>query len=322
MTVPHAMSGKQLKTGWSGKFKRVVKIWVNSNYGSVPQQSEQDVKSADSADWLRVLPLIFLHIAAVLGVLIAGWSPIAVLIAGASYFLRMFSITAFYHRYFSHKSYKVGRATQFIFALLGATATQRGPLWWAAHHRDHHRHSDTDKDPHNSNRGFWWSHMGWFLSRKYHRTQLDKVSDLATYPELVWLDRHELIVPLCYALIIYLTGLYLEYNYPELGASALQVLVWGYFVSTIILLHMTLCINSLSHRWGRRRYGTRDNSRNNLLLALLTLGEGWHNNHHYYPGSARQGFKWWQIDISYYVLFVMSKVGLVKNMKELPQQLR
>lgn len=269
----------------------------------------------DSVDWPRVIPYILLHLSC-LFVISVGVSWVAVIVCIASYFLRMFAITAFYHRYFSHKSFKTSRPVQAFFGFIGATATQRGPLWWAAHHRHHHIHADTEKDAHSPRDGFIRSHTLWFLTTKNFPTKEERVKDLVKYPELRWLDRFDIIPPIIYAAIMLGIGAYFEYFHPELGATKWQVLIWGYFISTVVLSHVTFLINSLAHRWGYRSYNTDDDSRNNPLLAILTLGEGWHNNHHQFPSSVRQGLHWWEIDISYYILFGMEKLGLVWDLKK------
>jgi stearoyl-CoA desaturase (Delta-9 desaturase) len=278
--------------------------------------SDQDRR----VDWIRILPFIGLHLAC-LGIFFVGASWVAVFVFVASYLVRMFAITAFYHRYFAHKTFRVSRPVQFAFALLGACATQRGPLWWAAHHRHHHKVSDRPDDPHSPRHGFWWSHMGWFLSRAHFSTDYRQIPDLARFPELRWLDRHDLAIPVIYAAALFGLGAMLERLAPGLGTNGWQMLVWGYFLSTVVLIHITLTINSLAHIWGRRRFATTDDSRNNAILALLTLGEGWHNNHHHFPGSARQGFYWWEIDISYYVLWLFERIGLVRDLKSVPPAL-
>lgn len=273
----------------------------------------------EQIDWLRIVPFIGIHLMC-LAVFFVGVSPFAIIFALAMYLLRMFAITAFYHRYFSHKSFKTSRVIQFVFALIGATATQRGPLWWASHHRYHHRHSDTDKDNHSPKKGFIWSHMGWFLSKKYFYADHKLVPDLARYKELIWLDRFDIAVPIIFGTAIFFLGWVLEIFAPGLNTGAWQLLIWGYFVSTVVLIHMTLTINSFAHCFGKRRYNTKDDSRNNALLALLTLGEGWHNNHHHYAASARQGFFWWEIDLSYYVIRLMKVFGLVWDIRAVPEK--
>ncbi len=269
-------------------------------------------------DWLRALPFIGMHVACV-AVLWVGVSATAVGVAIALYAVRMFAITGFYHRYFSHRTFRTSRAVQFVFALVGASSVQRGPLWWAAHHRNHHRHADTPGDPHSpSQRGFWWSHVGWFLTRQGFRTDWARIPDLARYPELRWLDRYDTVVPVLLAVALYATGELLQSVAPQLGTDGPQLLVWGFFVSTVVLFHATVTINSLAHRFGRRRFETRDDSRNNVWLALLTFGEGWHNNHHFFPGTARQGFRWWELDITWYGLRLMAALGLVHDLKPVP----
>ena len=206
-----------------------------------------------------------------------------------------------------------------MFAVLGASAVQRGPLWWAAHHRGHHRHSDEEEDAHSPvQRGFFWSHVGWFLSKRNFRTRIERVKDLAAYPELRWLDRYDVAVPIVFALALFAFGGALEAFAPGLGTNAWQMLVWGFFVSTVVLYHGTFTINSLAHGWGSRRFETKDDSRNNLWLALLTMGEGWHNNHHHAPGTARQGFRWWEVDASYYLLKGLERIGVVRNLRPIP----
>ena len=294
--------------------KQSIAAWFNSEAAELDGQDER-------IDWARILPFIGLHLAC-LAVLWVGISWVAVVVAFASYALRMFAITAFYHRYFAHRTFQASRPVQFFFALIGAASTQRGPLWWAAHHRQHHKVADREEDPHSPRHGFIWSHMGWFLSRKHFGTDHSQIPDLMKYPELRLLDRYDLLVPVAYAAGMFALGALLDHWFPGLGTSGGQMLVWGYFISTVVLIHVTLTINSLAHVWGKRRYATRDDSRNNWFLALLTLGEGWHNNHHHFPGSARQGFYWWEIDISYYLLKMMSWVGLIHGLKAVPPAIR
>jgi stearoyl-CoA desaturase (Delta-9 desaturase) len=280
--------------------------------------AETDVTDSDRIDWLRALPFLAMHIAC-LAVFWVGVSPIAVAVAVALYAVRMFAITGFYHRYFSHKSFRTSRAVQFTFALIGASCVQRGPLWWASHHRNHHRHADTAHDVHSPVvHGFWRSHVGWFLTRGGFRTDWGRIRDLARFPELRWLDRYDILVPVMLAVALFLLGAWLETAAPGLGTNGWQMLVWGFFVSTIVLFHATVTINSLAHRFGKRRFQTRDDSRNNLWLALITFGEGWHNNHHFFPGSARQGFRWWEIDLTYYGLRTMAMLRLVHDLKPVP----
>ena len=260
-------------------------------------------------DWVRVLPFVAMHLAC-LGVIWVGASWTAVGVAAALYVLRMFAITGFYHRYFSHRTYEVSRPVQFLIAVAGATCVQRGPLWWAAHHRKHHRHADTEVDVHSPRiHGFWWSHMGWITSPENFPTDVKQVPDLARYPELRFLDRFDIVVPLSLAIALFVLG----------GA---QWLVWGFFISTVVLFHCSCFINSLAHQLGRRRYPTPDDSKNSLLLSLITFGEGWHNNHHWYPGATRQGFYWWEVDFTFYGLWLLSRLGIIKNLHPVPARVR
>lgn len=278
--------------------------------------------SAESIDWWRVLPFVALH-AAILALFWVGWSPFAIVFAIGMYVLRMFAITAFYHRYFAHKTFQTSRAAQFAFALLGATAVQRGPLWWAAHHRSHHVHADQPEDVHSPyQHGLLWSHFGWFLSHANFKTQHERVRELTQYRELCWLDRFDSLVPVVLAVVIYGLGELLHATAPALQTNGWQLLVWGFVISTIALYHATFCVNSLAHVWGQRRYATRDQSRNNWLIAILTLGEGWHNNHHHFPGSVKQGFYWWEIDFTYYGLKLLAALGIIWNLKTVPLDIR
>ena len=269
-------------------------------------------------EWVRILPFMAMHAACAL-VFVVGWSPVALAVAGALYVVRMFGITAFYHRYFSHRAFRTGRVVQFLGAVLAASAVQRGPLWWAAHHRQHHRHADTPRDAHSPHaHGFWWSHVFWFTNRQNFATDLSQVPDLAKFPELRWLDRNDVAVPLLLLAALAGLGGALGAWAPELGTGALQMVVWGFFVSTVVLFHVTSSVNSLGHLLGKRVWPTTDQSRNSAVLALLTLGEGWHNNHHWCPGAVRQGIRWWEIDVTWYVLRVLAALGLVHDLGPLP----
>jgi stearoyl-CoA desaturase (Delta-9 desaturase) len=275
-----------------------------------------------SIDWWRVVPFVLLHLGC-FAVIWVEWSWFAIIFAIVLYIIRMFAITGFYHRYFAHKAFQTSRKLQFIFALLGSTAVQRGPLWWAAHHRSHHVHSDEILDAHSPiQHGFFWSHMGWFLSRGNFATQLDRVKELAKFPELRFLDRFDIVVPIIFACSIFFLGRWLEVTAPHLKTDGWQLLVWGFVISTIALYHGTFTVNSLAHVWGKRRYATRDHSRNNWLIAIITLGEGWHNNHHHYPGAAKQGFYWWELDLTYYGLKLLAACGLIWNLRTVPIDIR
>jgi stearoyl-CoA desaturase (delta-9 desaturase) len=264
----------------------------------------------DRPSWIASLPFFAAHGVAVATPFLAPFEWRWLALAGATYAVRLFAITAGYHRYFSHRAYRTSRAFQLVLAIVGASAAQKGPLWWAAHHRDHHRFSDGPGDVHSPlQRGFWWSHVGWILARRYDATRLERVADLARYPELRFVDRWCHVFPVALA-----AGLFL--------AGGLPALLWGFFVSTAVLWHATFSINSLAHVVGRRRYETGDGSRNSLPLALLTFGEGWHNNHHFWPSSARQGWFWWELDVSYLALRALRALRVVRDLRAPPRQVK
>ena len=274
--------------------------------------------SPGRVEWFRVTPFLLLHAACLL-VFFVGWSWVAVAVASIVYFARVFGLTAFYHRYFSHRAFKTSRLVQFLGALLGNAAGQRGPIWWAAHHRHHHRAADKPDDIHSPvQQGFIWSHMLWLMTREAYGTDHRKVKDWLKYPELRLLERFDFLAPAMLALSMFVLGEVIQAVSPHSGTSGLQMLVWGFIISTVTLYHVTFGINSLAHTFGTRRFETNDDSRNNFWLALVTFGEGWHNNHHHFPSSARQGFRWWEIDISYYMLVIMSWFGLVWDLKPVP----
>ena len=278
-----------------------------------PEALQKDVSSID---WLGAVPFVGLHLGCCL-VVASGWSPIALVVALVTYVVRGFCITGGYHRYFSHRSYKTGRLFQFLMALGGTMAVQMGPLWWAAHHRNHHRYSDTDNDVHSPvTKGFWWSHVGWVMdASSYRNTDTDVVSDLAQYPELRWLNRWSLLPPVALAIALWGAGSLLQILRPEWGTSGLQMLAWAFFISTVLVHHVTFSVNSFAHVFGSQRFKTRDQSRNNAFLALITMGEGWHNNHHQFPSSERQGIYWWEVDITHGILTVLSWFGIVRSLR-------
>jgi stearoyl-CoA desaturase (delta-9 desaturase) len=272
--------------------------------------------------WPRMLPFILLHASAIT-VFWVGASWTAVSVALALYLVRMFAITGFYHRYFSHRSFKTSRAAQFVFASIASSAGQRGPLWWAAHHRSHHACADTPADIHSPvHQGFLRSHMGWFMTDRGMHPDLARVADFAKYPELRLLDRFDVVAPSLLGTAVFSAGMILKHHVPQLGTDGWQLLVWGFVLSTLGVYHCTYTINSLCHSYGRQRFDTKDSSRNNFWLALITLGEGWHNNHHYFPASARQGLFWWEIDPTFYGLKLLSSLGIIWDLKEIPEAAR
>jgi stearoyl-CoA desaturase (Delta-9 desaturase) len=263
----------------------------------------------DDIMYPSAIPFVLIHLACI-AVFWTGVTFEAVAICLLLYWLRIFGIGAGYHRYFSHRAYRTGRAFQFILAILSQSSAQKSVLWWAAKHRHHHLYSDTAMDVHSPRqKGFFYSHLGWIFARVNDKADLTKVADFACYPELMWLHRHELVPPLLLALLSFVVG-----GWPGL--------IVGFFLSTVLVYHATFCINSLAHVHGRKRYVTGDDSRNNWLLAVFTMGEGWHNNHHAYQSSVRQGFRWWELDATYYILKALSRLGLVWDLKVPPAAVR
>jgi stearoyl-CoA desaturase (delta-9 desaturase) len=246
-----------------------------------------------------------------LGCLLAfytGVSAADLALLAATFSFRVFGITAGYHRYFAHKSFRTSRGFQFVLALLGASATQKGPLWWAGLHRRHHAYADREGDVHSPKQGFWYAHQGWIFDPRWTATPEEQIRDFSQHPELVWLNRWHVVPPVVLAVACFAVG-------------GLSGLVFGYFISTTLLWHATYSVNSLAHRFGSRRYETPDTSRNNFWIALITFGEGWHNNHHHYMRSARQGFFWWEIDVTYYCLRALAALGVVWDLREPPAAL-
>jgi stearoyl-CoA desaturase (delta-9 desaturase) len=271
---------------------------------TLPAAARQGPTSwAKAANWLKNVPFLAMHLGCLALFFVSpNWE--SLVLCAVLYFVRMFGITAGYHRYFAHRAFKTSRVFQFMLACLGCTSMQKGPLWWAAHHRGHHRHTDTPEDPHSPVVGsFWWSHIGWLLVPDYDETKMSAVHDWSGYPELRWLNRLQWLPGVLVAGLCWLID----------GWSGV---VWGFLLSTILLFHATFLVNSVCHLWGSRRYATADASRNNWWVALFTLGEGWHNNHHHYQSSARQGFFWWEIDISYYLIRLMGFIGLVWDIRK------
>jgi stearoyl-CoA desaturase (delta-9 desaturase) len=255
------------------------------------------------------MSVLAVHLVVIVGLAISGWSWSGFLLAVGVYFLRMIVVTAGYHRYFSHRSFSTSRVFQFLLAVGTQSAAQRGVLWWASHHRWHHKHSDTELDVHSAKRrGFFHAHMGWLFGNTWTTTDPKLVPDLYKFPELRWLDRTgiQILPTVALGLAFLLLG----------GAHGL---LWGFGVSTVLVWHGSFAINSFAHRFGRQRYVTGDESRNSWILAILTTGEGWHNNHHHYPSSASQGFFWWEVDLTYYVLRGLELLGLVWDLRRVPE---
>ena len=273
-------------------------------------------------DRYRVMPVLYfggIHVAC-LGVIWVGASWTAALVCLALYVLRMFAITGGYHRYFSHRSYSTSRPFRFVLGVLGTLAIQKGPLWWASVHRLHHKESDRPSDAHSPiQKGFWHAHVGWILKGAHTDTDISRIPDLYPAWELRLLDRFHWVAPTILYFFVYRLGEHLRLTSPELGTSGMQLLVWGFAISTVMVYHCAWSVNSVLHLWGTRRYQTTDLSRNNPLVAIYTFGEGWHNNHHRYQASEKQGFHWWQVDLSHYILRALSFVWLVWDLKVPPR---
>lgn len=269
---------------------------------------------------LASTPFILMHVACLM-VFWAGFSLTALGVMVFTYYLRAFGLTAGFHRYFAHRSYKTSRPFQFVLGWIGTSAAQLGPLWWAAHHRHHHKFSDTEQDIHSPCvSGFLYSHVGWIMVPKNKETDFNAIRDFTKYPELMWLNRHHWVPPFTLALAMYGLGWFLQTVAPGLGTSGFQMLVYGFFLSTVALYHGTFFVNSLAHVVGRRRFKTKDDSRNNWFISLLTMGEGWHNNHHRYPSSTQQGFYWYEFDPSHWILKSLSVFGIVWDLRKPPRE--
>ena len=267
----------------------------------------QPIDVHDDVMYPSAIPFLLVHLAC-FGAIWSGVTSEALVLCISLYWLRIFAIGAGYHRLFSHRAYSTSRVFQFILAVLCQSTAQKSVLWWAAKHRHHHLHSDTPHDTHSPRQhGFLYSHFGWIFARQHDTFDEDKVPDLMRYPELRWLDKFTLMPALVLALICFLVA----------GWSGLFV---GFFSSTVLVYHGTFCINSLAHVHGKKRYVTGDDSRNNWLLAIFTMGEGWHNNHHAFQSSVRQGFRWYEWDPTYYILKVLSWMGIVWDLRMPPKK--
>lgn len=218
-------------------------------------------------------------------------------------------ITVGFHRYFSHRAFKTSRVFQFLLGCAGCTALQKGPLWWAIHHRLHHRHSDQPEDPHSPVvDGFLHGHCGWLFTQDLMTPDQRIVHDFAKYPELVWLDRLWLIPGLAMAALCFAIG----------GWSGVVI---GYCMCVAFIFQVTFAVNSIGHLYGQQRFETGEGSRNNFVLGYLAMGDGWHNNHHRAPTSARHGFAWYELDMSYLTIQIMRRLGIVWDVKQPPANL-
>lgn len=277
--------------------------------------SEQVVPEAPAAPLqvsAVVAIMVLFHIAC-LGAIFTGVSTVALIAAIVMYMIRGLGITAGFHRLLAHRSFKTSRGVQFVLALLGSLAIQGGPLWWVSHHRSHHRDTDTDLDIHSPvTKGFWQAHMGWMMSNGAFNENGANSRDLHKFPEIKFLQRYYVWIIVLEIAAVYGIGVALSTVYPT---SGLQMLVWGFFISTVFTWHTTFMVNSVCHRWGARPYDTGDASTNNVLIGYLGFGEGWHNNHHYFPNSARHGLRWWQLDLTWLLLRTLEILGLASDLK-------
>lgn len=284
-----------------------------------PDASKDGVRELEL---LRILPFLGVHLACFLA-LFTGVSVFALCVMLFMYAFRVLGITVGYHRYFAHRAFRTSRPMQFFLALMGASAVQRGPLWWAAHHRHHHRTSDTPQDAHSPvQSGFWWSHLLWFQASGNYRSRLENMKDFADYPELYLLDRYDTLWPIISFVLLFCLGSWVGSTWPSTGTSGFQVLVWGGFISTVLAYHATFSINSLVHMYGAKRYATGDESRNNRWLWPITFGENWHNNHHMFPASARLGFYAREIDIGWYFICLLRRLGLIWDVNVVSDDVR
>jgi stearoyl-CoA desaturase (delta-9 desaturase) len=266
----------------------------------------------EHVNWKASFPFFLVYFLP-LGSIWTGIPTKAWVICGVLCVGRLLAITAGYHRYFSHAAYKLKRVPQFLLAAWGTTAIQKGPLWWAAHHRKHHKYSDTPLDIHSPGRGFWWSHTGWILCDKYKATDYSEVEDLASFPELRWLDDHDAVAP-------WLLGIGVTvYGFMDGWRTGLSTLFIGFFLSTVLEWNLTFLINSAAHLVGKQRFKTKDTSRNSIILAILLLGEGWHNNHHRFSKAARNGFYWWEIDVTYYFIKLLELFRIASDVVRVPK---
>jgi stearoyl-CoA desaturase (delta-9 desaturase) len=229
-----------------------------------------------------------------------------------SHFLRAVGLTLAFHRYFAHRAFQMNRVARFVWACIGTAAMQKGPLWWAGHHVNHHRFADREGDPHSPMiSGVYYAHIGWFLNDAKHNVieaSNPVIRDFSKAPEILWLDRLFFVPPILLALAIYLAG-------------GMPWLVWGFCLPTVTLAHATFAINTVNHLFGSRRFDTIDESRNNVVTALFAAGEGWHNNHHRYQRAARNGFYWWEFDPTWYVIRLMEMVGLAWDVQPVPARI-
>ncbi len=318
LTKPHPLD---IFATFNDKLDKLPKSlqFLDSDYLTLNNIIKTEVKDAHklTMEASRVIPFLILHLACLL-VFVCGISTTAVLVAVGLYWLRIFFVGAFFHRYFSHRAYKTSRFAQCIFGFLTLTCVQRGPLWWASHHRNHHKYSDTEYDIHSPvQKGFFWSHVGWITTSENMVTDYRLIKDYAKYPELVFFNRLDWLGSAFLIFNLLVAGAICQTYFPELHTNSFQLLVWGYFVSSVCLFHSTSMVNSIVHIFGYRTFPTTDNSRNNFIVAFFTCGEGWHNNHHFYPWRMKQGYQWYEYDVTAFILRIFEKLGIIWDIREI-----
>ncbi|MBI1790784.1 MAG: fatty acid desaturase [Acidobacteria bacterium] len=268
-------------------------------------QTPSSSSSKLKINWLTTTVLVVFHLGAVAALFMFDWK--AVLVASFLYWLAIgCGIGMGYHRLLTHRSYKVPRFIEQFLAICGTLTLEGGPIFWVATHRLHHQNSDKPGDPHSPRDGAFWSHMGWIMlgeSKHSDTRQMSRYTpDLSKDPFYRWLNSFH-YVPLV------ILGLTL------LAVGGVKMMMWGVFVRVVVGLHSTWLVNSATHMWGRRRFRTTDDSRNNWWVALLTFGEGWHNNHHAHPNSSRHGLAWYELDLTYVQIRLLELFGVARGVK-------
>ena len=259
----------------------------------------------DFFNWITTSIMVLLHIGAIGALFMFSWK--AVIISAVLYWMTIgFGIGMGYHRLLTHRSYKVPRAVEYFFAVCGTLTLEGGPIFWVATHRVHHQHADRDLDPHTPRHGGFWAHVGWILFGEPKHNDTKRMSkyapDLAKDPFYVWLNNFHFVPIVVLSLILFAVG-------------GLQLVLWGTCMRVVLGLHATWLVNSATHMWGTQRFATRDDSRNSWWVALVTFGEGWHNNHHAHPTSARHGLAWYEVDFTWMQIWLLKKLGVAKNVK-------
>ncbi|TAL63241.1 MAG: acyl-CoA desaturase [Legionella sp.] len=298
--------------------KKTVSFYLRHYFFHWRKPDDTPLKGWDNIHWRSVIEYLFYHLGALCFIFV-GVSKVAFYSFLFFDILRAFCVTVLLHRYFTHRCFETTRGWQFVFGLFALTPLQRGPLWWVSHHRRHHQYTDLPGDPHTPTQGFFYSHLGWLMTINDSATDKSYVKDWLRYPELIWLDRLEWLAPIVLMGLAYLYGELLNHYYPSLGTNGMQMLVWTFFIPTVLVLHGSCIVNSILHSAGYRRFNTPDNSRNMWFLAILSLGEGFHNNHHRHQRSCKQGIGWWEIDLSYYVIKLLERLKIISNLRYFPE---